>query len=367
LIGHYAYVAGSGAHRSGQRGAVVGRAVAVGAVTGLVFVLPACGSAANHAAESTSTSTTVAHAAADSVLSFREVRGEMPYGVSTAASVAAGGPDGASSCHGGRLVTPPAKQTSDAQIVLTDRQKSACYELGPTLLLGTNVGSADAVADPTSSSWIVNVHFTNDDFVKKVASVELNKQIAIVLDGVVQSAPKVDPGITGSDVTISGGYDQATARGTAARIDPSSRSRTPETPTTTATDALMQTFSKRCEDVGPRLGFSMSVSGVTMPTVATVRSGLERAHEPVPSGLANLDGKQRIALCYFTAADPSQDRSPTTICPNGDVAEVGAAPQVMFVVEANLTATKFPGMQYLLPTGMTVPPTPGPCVGLGSP
>lgn len=336
-------------------------------MTGLILVLGACGSAANHAAEITNTSMTVTHPATDSTLSFREVLGEMPYGVSTTASVAAG-PDAASSCRGGRLVTPPAKQTRDAQIVLTDLQKSACYVLGPTLLTGTNVGSADAVVDPTSALWIVNVHFTNDDFVNKVASVELNKQIAIILDGVVQSAPTIEPGITGSDVTISGLYDEATARAVAARIDPSSRSRTPATPTTTATDALMQTFSKRCDAVGPRLGFDQSMSTVTMATVEMIRSGFTRAHEAVPPGIANLDGNQRIALCYFTTADPSQGTSPTVTCPNGDLAQVGPAPpQVMFVVEPDLTAIKFPGMQYLLPTGMTVPSTPGPCVGLGSP
>jgi hypothetical protein len=251
--------------------------------------------------------------------------------------------------------------------VLTDRRKSACYVLGPTLLTVTNVGSADAVADPTTSDWVVNVHLTNDDFVRRVASVEVGKQVAMILDDVVESAPNVNAGITGENLTIGGSYDEATARSVAARVDPSSRSRIPETPTTTATDALMQTFSKRCAAVGPRLGYGPSMSGVTMLAVERVRSGFERAHQPVPSALANLDGTQRIALCYFATDVPLQDTSPTTVCPNGDHADVGPVrPDVMFVVDANLEAFRFPGIQYLVPKGVTVPPDPGPCFGLGS-
>ena len=341
--------------------------VSVGTLlTGLTLLLSACGSGTNPAVGTVDTPTSVARSATDSALSFRAVLGEMPYRASTGASVAPGS-SAASSCEGGRLVTAPAKQTPGAQVVLADVQKLSCYVLGPTLLTGRNVGSADAVSDPATGAWDVNVHFANDDFVQKVAKPYVDKQIAIELDGVVQSAPTINPGITGSDVTISGAFDEATARDVAARIDPSSRSRTPETPTTTATDALMQTFSNRCNDVGPRLGLSKSLSDVMMPTVDVVRSGFERAHEPVPSDLAHLDGKQRIALCDFTTEDPSHETSPTTMCPNGDLAHVGLAPHVMFVVDANLTATKFPGLQYLLPTGMTVRPTPGACVGLGSP
>ena len=109
-------------------------------------------------------------------------------------------------------MTAPAKQTPGAQVVLADVQKLSCYVLGPTLLTGRNVGSADAVSDPTTGAWDVNVHFANDDFVQKVAKPYVDKQIAIDLDGVVQSAPTINPGITGSDVTISGAFDEATAR-----------------------------------------------------------------------------------------------------------------------------------------------------------
>jgi hypothetical protein len=330
----------------------------IAAVTALTLLVAACGSDAKHALSKASTPTTAARATAGSALSFREVLDAMPYGTATTAGT----------CEGGRKVTAPAEQAPDAHILLADRTRTYCYDLGPTLLTGTDVAAADAVANPSTSLWQVDVRFANDDFAKKVAAVEIGKQIAIVMGGVVQSAPTINAGITGNIVTISGGYDEATAREIAARIDPSSRSRIPETPTTTADEALAQAFDKRCTDVAPRLGLSLGMFGASTFPVDVVRSGFVRAHETVPSQLANLDGKQKIALCYFTTDSAGPDTSPTTVCPNGDLADIGpTAPEVMYVVDANLDAFRFPGIQYLLPSGMTVPAGPGPCAGLGSP
>jgi len=193
-------------------------------VVGLTLVIAACGSHANHAGSipPSTTTSTVGQSSSGSPLAFREALGEVPYGTTTAHT--------ASSCNGGRLVTAVAKQTPKADIVLADRQKSSCYLLGPTLLTDQDVGSADAVLDPTTSAWTVNVHFNDDNFAQKVASVEVGKQVAIILDGVVQSSPTVNQGIAGRDVTIAGDFDEATARRIAVRIDPASASRTPQTP-----------------------------------------------------------------------------------------------------------------------------------------
>ena len=73
-----------------QRGATAGKTFAGVTVTSLILVLAACASAANHAANIINPSTTGANATTASALSFREVLGELPYGVSTTASVAAG-------------------------------------------------------------------------------------------------------------------------------------------------------------------------------------------------------------------------------------------------------------------------------------
>ena len=106
-------------------------------------------------------------------------------------------------CRDGKLVTA---DVADKQVVLPDLKHTACYLLGPTILTGRNVGTASAVVDPTTAAWTVNVHFKNDDFVKKVAVPYVNKQVAIELDGIVQSAPTINQGITGQDVTISGSF-----------------------------------------------------------------------------------------------------------------------------------------------------------------
>ena len=54
--------------------------------------------------------------------------------------------------------------------------------------------------DSTNSQFVTNIHFKNNDFVDKIAGPLVGKQVAIELDGVVQSAPTINPGITGRDV-----------------------------------------------------------------------------------------------------------------------------------------------------------------------
>jgi len=113
-----------------------------------------------------------------------------------------------STCRDGKAVTP---DVANNTVLLPDLQKTACYVLGPTIMTGRNVGTATAVVNPTTAAWEVNVHFKNDDFVKKVAQPYVNKQVAIELDGIVQSAPNINPGITGQDVTISGSFSSKEA------------------------------------------------------------------------------------------------------------------------------------------------------------
>jgi preprotein translocase subunit SecD len=58
----------------------------------------------------------------------------------------------------------------------------------------------------------VNVTFKGDDFAQIVAGPNVGNQVAIVLDGVVQSAPVIQSGITGKTVTISGSFTQGEAQ-----------------------------------------------------------------------------------------------------------------------------------------------------------
>jgi preprotein translocase subunit SecD len=63
----------------------------------------------------------------------------------------------------------------------------------------------------SAQGWLVDVEFRGDDFIEQVAVPYENQLVAIVLDGVVQSAPLINPGITGREVQISGSFTQGEA------------------------------------------------------------------------------------------------------------------------------------------------------------
>jgi preprotein translocase subunit SecD len=116
------------------------------------------------------------------------------------------------------LLTAPSQLKANQSAVLpykptkkaSDRQQG-CYFVGPTLLTGRRVTTATAIFD-SAQGWIVNVTFKGNDFATIVAQPNQGKQVAIVLDGVVQSAPVINPGITGNTVTISGTFTSGEAK-----------------------------------------------------------------------------------------------------------------------------------------------------------
>ena len=58
----------------------------------------------------------------------------------------------------------------------------------------------------------------NNDFFKKIVEPNVNKEVAIVLNGVVLSAPTINPGITGRSVEITGDFSRSDAVNAAALI-----------------------------------------------------------------------------------------------------------------------------------------------------
>jgi preprotein translocase subunit SecD len=195
----------------------VHRGVTVGATALLVLLTASCGSSARKALpQPTTTTTPRSSVSARDALVFREVLGSVPYDVASTSFPTPPTLSGVSAadttCEGGKRVTRPQRVRSTTDVVLADRKKTTCYLLGPTLLTGHDIGSAVAVRDENAGGWVVNFHFNHDDFVPKVAGPYVGKQIAIIFLDVVESAPTINPGITGNDVTISGGFDEATAR-----------------------------------------------------------------------------------------------------------------------------------------------------------
>jgi preprotein translocase subunit SecD len=92
-----------------------------------------------------------------------------------------------------------------------------CYVLDPVVLTGERVRTALASDEPTSGGWGVDIRFEHGAFAP-VATQYVNRQVAMVVDGVVLSAPMINPGITGDVVRISGPLTSATAKGLAASL-----------------------------------------------------------------------------------------------------------------------------------------------------
>jgi len=163
-----------------------------------------CVSACSSSRKSSLPTTTTTSARPKAQLEFRPVayRGATPLVF----------PGRSRQCAKGRPLPPK-------DVLLTDRDNRFCFVLGPVRLTGANVTSATPVYDPGASQWAVQVGWANDDFLTKIAQPLVNRMIAIVLDGVVQSAPTVNPGIVGREVMIDGaGYSRADAIRVAAAI-----------------------------------------------------------------------------------------------------------------------------------------------------
>ncbi|KLL11456.1 preprotein translocase subunit SecD [Protofrankia coriariae] len=105
-------------------------------------------------------------------------------------------------------------------VAACDRSGAVKYLLMPATVIGTDVKSATAglassggTTSVSTGEWVVNVSFTGSGQAKFTSLTEktLGKQVAIVLDGVVQSAPTTNDRIAG-DAQISGSFTQSSAQ-----------------------------------------------------------------------------------------------------------------------------------------------------------
>jgi preprotein translocase subunit SecD len=188
-----------------------------------------------------------------------------------------------STCQNGKIVSKT--DTSDQQVILPDLQKTACYILGPTILTGRNVGTATAVVNPTTAAWEVNVHFKNNDFVTKVATPYVGKQVAIELDGVVQSAPTIDQGITGQDITISGSFTSKQAHQLALVLRYGS--------------LPVQLISQTAQSVSPTLGKDQLKAGIVSGLIGLILVALYMIFFYRILGLVVWTGIALTALTFF--------------------------------------------------------------------
>ncbi len=165
-----------------------------------VVAVPACSSSS---AKTAPTSTSKASVHVRATLTFRPIR-------ETGAFSPRIFPARSASCS--------AASTPAGDEILFDRRHERCYVVGPVLLTGSGVENAAVVYDQTMSQWAVNLHWGNDDFVTKIARPLIARTVAIDVDDVVQSAPVINPGVTGRDIQISSAYTRAEAVKVAASI-----------------------------------------------------------------------------------------------------------------------------------------------------
>ena len=115
--------------------------------------------------------------------------------------------------------TPAAQDKRNATVILAGRDpKDFRYQLGPTALTGKLVTGADARFLGGADGWVVDITFNSSGSAKfnALAAVSFPKPapqnaVAIVLDGVVQSAPAFRTSSFTGNVQISGNFTQTEA------------------------------------------------------------------------------------------------------------------------------------------------------------
>jgi preprotein translocase subunit SecD len=125
-------------------------------------------------------------------------------------------PDAPPGPEGEAKITPREEDKPEAQVILpgTKDEQNARYVLGPSELTGRAVKDARAEVDPSTGEW--KVAFTLTESGSKefdaLAARNLNKQVAIVLDGVVQSAPTIQQAKFEGSGEITGSFNEREAK-----------------------------------------------------------------------------------------------------------------------------------------------------------
>jgi len=106
----------------------------------------------------------------------------------------------------------------DKQLVACSQDGTARYILDKAAVKGTEVAGATAGVDQTTGEWVVSVDFKSQgasQFSRITGQIttlpEPRNQLAMVLDGVVISAPVIQEAIPGGKARISGSFNQQSA------------------------------------------------------------------------------------------------------------------------------------------------------------
>jgi preprotein translocase subunit SecD len=123
-----------------------------------------------------------------------------------------------------RKTSTPAEDKASATVILpgrpADDEPALRYELGPAALTGKGVSGAKAQFIGGNQGWVVNLSLNGDgtEAFNKLAQESFPKEapqnsVAIVLDGIVQSAPAFQQAnFDGGEVQISGDFSETEAK-----------------------------------------------------------------------------------------------------------------------------------------------------------
>ena len=113
--------------------------------------------------------------------------------------------------------TPRAEDTPDRTVVLPELEKGSVvrrYALGPAELTGKALKTAQASFNQQGGGWAVDFTLTGEGTRQfgDLSTKYVGKQLAIVLDGVVKSAPSIRNPITDGRGQITGSFSQRQAK-----------------------------------------------------------------------------------------------------------------------------------------------------------
>jgi preprotein translocase subunit SecD len=162
-------------------------------------------------------------------LRFRQVLVEGAPGATAVTGTAATPPIGVSAAINAEYAkldcTKPANRQGtgadnpNSPIVTCQKDGTAKYILAPAEVLGQDISKASAsINQTTGSGWYVLLTF-NDSGTKKFGALTTRvtklaapqNEVAIVLDGLVQSAPRINEAITAGNAEITGNFTQTDA------------------------------------------------------------------------------------------------------------------------------------------------------------
>jgi preprotein translocase subunit SecD len=104
----------------------------------------------------------------------------------------------------------------DKEVIFPSSDDKLWYRLGPAEVVGSDIDSAQASFDQVRGQWTVNLGMTRDgrkkwgDVTTRLAGGQ--KQLAIILDQRVESAPVVQDPITNGEAQISGQFTEPEAK-----------------------------------------------------------------------------------------------------------------------------------------------------------